>query len=60
VSIDNDWAVVSADNVHSLALKADGSLWAWGSNAAGQLGDGTKTRRSSPVLVGTGFRVPTN
>lgn len=28
---------------HSLALKADGSLWAWGSNCYGQLGLGTVT-----------------
>ena len=32
-------------------LKVDGSLWAWGSNVAGQLGDGTTSNRSSPVLV---------
>jgi alpha-tubulin suppressor-like RCC1 family protein len=36
---------------HSLALKSDGTLWVWGSNAAGQLGDGTKTNRLSPVQV---------
>lgn len=33
---------------HSLALKSDGTVWAWG-NAQGQLGDGTTTDRTSPV-----------
>jgi alpha-tubulin suppressor-like RCC1 family protein len=33
------------------ALKANGEVWAWGSNVAGQLGDGTATIRSSPVQV---------
>ncbi len=39
---------------HSLALKPDGSLWAWGSNGIGQLGDGTTTQRSKRVQVLTG------
>lgn len=34
---------VSAGGEHVLALKRDGSVWAWGSNATGQLGDGTQT-----------------
>ncbi|MFD0154647.1 RCC1 domain-containing protein [Streptomyces sp. NPDC055721] len=36
---------------HSLALRTDGSVRAWGANALGQLGDGTKTTRSTPVRV---------
>jgi hypothetical protein len=36
---------------HSLAVKADGTVWAWGLNDSGQLGDGTTTNRSSPVQV---------
>ncbi len=38
-------------NVHTLALRADGRLWAWGYNYYGQLGDGTKANKSSPVQV---------
>jgi alpha-tubulin suppressor-like RCC1 family protein len=37
----------------SLALKSDGTIWAWGENAIGQLGDGTTTERHTPVQVGT-------
>jgi len=36
---------------HSLGLKFDGSLWAWGDNTYGQLGDGTNISKSSPVAV---------
>lgn len=34
-----------------MALKKDGSLWAWGSNNHGQLGDGTKVKKLEPVKV---------
>ena len=44
---------------HSLALKSDGTVWAWGSNSDGQLGDGTTADRASAVQVkgpdGIGF-----
>jgi uncharacterized repeat protein (TIGR01451 family) len=35
----------------SQALKSDGSVWSWGRNERGQLGDGTPTDRPSPVQV---------
>lgn len=38
---------------HTLAADSTGRLWAWGYNANGQLGDGTKINRSSPVPVNT-------
>ena len=52
------WELFSAvDNVkiesfyHTLVLKNDGTVWAWGSNDMGGLGDGTKESRNAPVQV---------
>ncbi len=42
---------ISAGGTHSLALKSDGTVWAWGDNYNRQLGDGTTTNRSYPVQV---------
>ena len=42
---------IAAGNDFAFRLKADGTLWAWGSNVLGQLGDGTKASRAYPVLV---------
>ncbi|MEY2562295.1 MAG: hypothetical protein QOH88_488 [Verrucomicrobiota bacterium] len=36
---------------HTLALASDGTVWAWGYNSAGQLGDGTSQARQTPVQV---------
>jgi len=36
---------------HSLALRSDGTVWAWGQNNLGQVGDGTSTDRAVPVQV---------
>ena len=41
---------------HSLALKNDGTAWAWGLNSSGLLGDGTTTQRPTPVQV-VGFNI---
>jgi alpha-tubulin suppressor-like RCC1 family protein len=47
------WSNVSAgQDKHCLAIKTDGTLWTWGRNYHGQLGQGTTTDRSSPVQVG--------
>ena len=43
--------MVSAGALHTVALKADGTVLAWGDNSQGQLGDGTTTQRTSPVAV---------
>jgi alpha-tubulin suppressor-like RCC1 family protein len=36
---------------HTLALDEQNSVWAWGNNDSGQLGDGTTENKNSPVLV---------
>ncbi|MCC6352962.1 MAG: hypothetical protein IT577_03695, partial [Verrucomicrobiae bacterium] len=43
--------MVAGGGRHSLALRDDGALRAWGKNANGQLGDGSTQDRSSPVAV---------
>lgn len=42
---------VSAGGEHALALASDGTIYAWGNNATGALGDGTFTSSSTPVAV---------
>ena len=42
---------LAAGRNHGLALRSDGTVMAWGLNSSGQLGNGTKTSRSTPVLV---------
>lgn len=48
---DKKWKTICAGPDHNLALATDGTLWAWGSNNSGQLGDGTQTDRHTPVAV---------
>ena len=43
--------MVSSGYFHSVAIQQDGSLWAWGDNHIGQLGDGTTSFRNSPVHI---------
>ena len=45
-------AVSMSDEEHVLAVRLDGSLWAWGSNARGQLGDGSQVDQALPQQVG--------
>jgi alpha-tubulin suppressor-like RCC1 family protein len=50
-----NWQRVTASSGnHALATKIDGTLWAWGQNTCGQLGDGTTINKSSPTLI-SGF-----
>jgi len=42
---------IAAGGAFSLALKSDGTVWAWGSNRFGQLGDATQVSKITPVQV---------
>ena len=48
------WTRVSCGYAHMSAIKSDGTLWSWGHNGSGQLGDGTQTHKSSPVQTTAG------
>ena len=52
VGTDTDWTTVAAGGFHACALRASGTLWCWGANSYGQLGDGTLDDRTSPRQVG--------
>lgn len=53
IGVDSNWQTVSTIGESSLALKTDGSLWAWGYNANGQLGDGTIENKNVPIQIGS-------
>lgn len=42
---------IAAGENHYLALKGDGTVWSWGTNYYGELGNGTSTRSDTPVQV---------
>jgi len=41
IGTDTDWVSISSQGEHTVAIKTDGSLWAWGNNWFGQIGNGT-------------------
>jgi alpha-tubulin suppressor-like RCC1 family protein len=45
-------ALVAAGYGHTLALRVDGAVWAWGDNNSRQLGDGTIPQGLTPSPVG--------
>ena len=42
---------IAGGNWHTAAMESDGTVWVWGSNYNGQLGDGTYDRKNTPVQV---------
>ena len=52
VGSDADWISISAVRGNSFGVKSDGSLWGWGANHRGQIGDGTTVNRSIPTRSG--------
>ncbi|MCT4597260.1 MAG: hypothetical protein N4A50_05205 [Vallitalea sp.] len=51
-----DYKTIIASGSHSIALKNDGTVWAWGDNTHGQLGDGTNASNVSTPLQVPGLK----
>ncbi|MBW2702735.1 MAG: hypothetical protein JRF33_18090 [Deltaproteobacteria bacterium] len=54
IGIESDWKYIAAGDSHTCGIRGpedSASLFCWGYNATGQLGDGTKTRRTTPTEV---------
>ena len=44
-----NWKQISSGSYHTASIKSDGTLWLWGNNSYGILGDNTQIHKSSPV-----------
>ncbi|MBP1618220.1 MAG: C-terminal target protein [Bacteroidetes bacterium] len=53
IGTDTNWAQIFTGSQFSLAIKTDGTLWTWGYNGNGQLGDGTTVNKTIPTQIGT-------
>ncbi len=51
INLDGTWNAVAAGTGHTLVLRADGSVWAWGENGKGQLGIGTTNDAHTPYTT---------
>ena len=51
VGTDTDWDLVAVGIETSCGIKLDQSLWCWGRNDFGQIGDDTRTKRDAPVKI---------
>ena len=49
-----NWKQVAGGFYHTAAIKTDGTLWTWGNNSYGQLGNNTSVNRSTPVTTFAG------
>jgi alpha-tubulin suppressor-like RCC1 family protein len=55
-----NWKRVSAGNINTAAIKTDGTLWTWGANGSGQLGDNDTTGGTAKSIPVTTFAGGTN
>jgi alpha-tubulin suppressor-like RCC1 family protein len=54
ISGGNNWRLVGAGSYNMAAIKTDGTLWTWGQNSYGALGDNTIASKSSPIQTVAG------
>jgi alpha-tubulin suppressor-like RCC1 family protein len=50
---DKTWTQLAAGSAHTCGIATGSSLWCWGDNTRGELGDGTHDYRTTPVQVGS-------
>ena len=50
----NDWIEAVAGSNFTAVVKNDGSLWVWGANTDGQLGNNSSDNTSSPIIIPVG------
>ena len=48
-----NWLMVACGYDSTIAIKTDGTAWAWGANVTGELGQGNTTATNSPVQIGS-------
>tara|TARA_B100000287_G_scaffold150810_1_gene142616 strand:+ start:207 stop:1397 length:1191 start_codon:yes stop_codon:yes gene_type:complete len=60
VGSDTTWHELQGDASTFIASKTDGSLWMWGANGSGQLGQNDKIQRSSPVQIPGTWEISAN
>ncbi len=53
IGTETNWSKVSAGNGYTMAIKSNGTLWGWGNNGYGQLGNGTINTVNQPTQIGT-------
>lgn len=53
IGTDTKWKTTSGTTDSTIGLKTNGTLWGWGFNNNGQVGDGTTIERHTPVQIGT-------
>ena len=53
IGTDTNWVSIEMGYSHTVATKSNGTLWAWGYNNYGQLGQGDTTQRTAPTQIGT-------
>jgi alpha-tubulin suppressor-like RCC1 family protein len=49
-----NWSAIAAGSTHTVARRSDGTLWAWGLNEYGRLGDGSNVDKTTPTQESTG------
>jgi alpha-tubulin suppressor-like RCC1 family protein len=47
------WSKIESGIYHTIAIAQNGTLWSWGYNSSGQLGNGTSDNSLSPVQIGS-------